>query len=117
VESQHYNYLESGLGAKVERNFSFRSLTLVPEVRFEWLHMISNPKLAQSSAYTPAGSESTKTDGLHTVADTYHVGTGLTLLSCACSATSWSLEGGYDYYWRVDGYAANQVTARVTARF
>ena len=117
VESQHYNYLESGLGAKVERSFNFSRLSLVPELRFEWLHMLSNPKLAQSSAYTPAGSESTKTDGLHTVADTYHVGTGLTLLSCACSATRWSLEGGYDYYWRTDGYAANQVTARVTARF
>jgi uncharacterized protein with beta-barrel porin domain len=116
VESQHYDFLESGLGAKVERDFSFRNWAFVPEVRFEWLHELSNPKLQQTAEFN-VGSPSFTTDGLKTVADTYHAGTGLTLLSCACSATRWSLEGGYDYYWRVDGYAANQVTMRVTARF
>lgn len=116
VKSQHYDFLESGLGAKVERDFSYRDWAFVPEIHFEWLHKLSNPKLAQSAEYAVGSSEFT-TYGLKTVADTYHVGTGLTLLSCACSATRWSLEAGYDYYWRVDGYAANQVTARVTARF
>jgi len=116
VRSQHYDYLESGLGAKVERDFIWRRLTFVPEGHFEWLHKLSNPKLGQTAAYF-AGSESFTTPGLRTVADSYHAGVGLTLLSCSCSATTWSLEGGYDYYWRTDGYAANQVTMRLTNRF
>jgi outer membrane autotransporter protein len=117
VNAQHYNFLESGLGAKLERAFNIRNWAIVPELRFEWLHMISNPKLAQTGAFNTPGSTEFTTYGLKTVADMYHAGTGLTLLSCNCSATRWSLEGGYDYYWRVDGYSANQVTARVTARF
>ena len=116
VKSQHYDYLESGLGAKVERSFTFRRLTFVPDVHLEWLHMLSNPSLSQTAAYT-AGSSSFTTPGLKTVADSYHVGTGVTLLSCSCSATTWSVEGGYDYYWRTDGYAANQVTMRVSMLF
>ncbi len=117
VKSQHYDYLESGLGAKVERNFTFNKYTLVPDAHFEWLHKLSNPRLAQTAAYTPAGSSSFTTPGLRTVADSYHVGTGITLLSCSCSATTWSVEGGYDYYWRTDGYAANQVSMRVSRLF
>ena len=116
VRSQRYDYLESGLGAKIERDFIWRRLTFVPEGHFEWLHKLSNPKLEQTAAYI-VGSESFTTPGLRTVADSYHAGVGLTLLSCSCSATTWSLEGGYDYYWRTDGYAANQVSMRVSRRF
>ena len=117
IKSQHYDYLESGLGGKVERSFSYRKFTFVPEVHFEWLHKLSNPRLEQNATYTPEGSSSFTTPGLRTVADSYHAGTGITLLSCSCSATTWSLEGGYDYYWRTDGYAANQVSLRFSRRF
>ena len=82
VKSQHYDYLESGLGAKVERSFTFNRYTLVPDVHLEWLHKLSNPRLSQTAAYTAAGSSSFTTPGLRTVADSYHVGTGITLLSC-----------------------------------
>ncbi|MFA5362709.1 MAG: autotransporter domain-containing protein [Candidatus Omnitrophota bacterium] len=116
VESQRYDYLESGLGGKVERDFSYRGWAFVPEVHFEWLHKLSNPALKRTAEFTGGGAAFT-TPGLQTVADMYHAGTGLTLLACACSATRWSLEGSYDYYWRVDGYSANQATMRVTARF
>ncbi len=116
VRSQHYDYLESGLGAKVERSFNYRKFTFVPEAHFEWLHKLSNPRLKQTAVYV-AGAESFTTPGLRTVADSYHAGVGLTLLSCSCSATTWSVEGGYDYYWRTDGYAANQVSMRVSRRF
>ena len=116
VKSQHYDYLESGLGAKIERNFDFRNLTLVPEGHFEWLHKLSNPRIKQTAEYE-MGSDSFTTPSLRTVADSYHAGVGLNLLSCACSATIWSVEAGYDYYWRTDGYAANQVSMRVSRRF
>ena len=101
----------------MERDFSYHGWSLVPELRFEWLHELSNPKLAQTAAFTAPGSSSFTTYGLKTDADMFHVGTGFTVLSCACSATVWSLETGYDYYWRNDGYTANQVTMRLTSRF
>ena len=117
VGSQKYDFLESGLGAKVERDFTFRSWVFVPDIHVEWLHKLANPKLFQTASYIVPGSSEFTTNGLKTVADTYHAGAGVTLLSCACRGTQWSLEGGYDYYWRVDGYDSNQVMARVTARF
>ena len=116
VKSQGYNFLESGLGAKVERDFTFHSLTLVPEMHLEWLHELSNPALKQTADYT-VGSASFTTPGLKTSPDTFHAGTSLALLSCMCSKTKLSLEVGYDYYLRHDGYSANQATARVTGRF
>ncbi|MDO8662467.1 MAG: autotransporter domain-containing protein [Candidatus Omnitrophota bacterium] len=117
VRSQRYDYLESGLGAKVERPFNYNSkFTFVPEAHFEWLHKLSNPRIKQTTTYV-AGSDSFTTPSLRTVADSYRAGVGLNLLSCACSATIWSVEAGYDYYWRTDGYAANQVSMRVSRRF
>ncbi|MFA5275887.1 MAG: autotransporter outer membrane beta-barrel domain-containing protein [Candidatus Omnitrophota bacterium] len=117
VKSQQYDYLESGLGGKVERNFILsNNYMLVPEAHFEWLHKLSNPKLEQAAVYE-SGTKWITTPGLKTVADSYHAGIGLNLLSCACSATTWSLEAGYDYYWRTDGYAANQATVRFSRRF
>ena len=116
VKPQGYDFLESGLGAKVERDFTFHRLTLVPEMHLEWLHELSNPALKQTADYT-VGSASFTTPGLKTSPDTFHAGTSLALLSCMCSKTKLSLEVGYDYYLRHDGYSANQATARVTGRF
>lgn len=117
VKSQHYDYLETGLGGKVERPFNFNSkYTFVPEAHFEWLHKLSNPTAKQTAAYA-MGSAAFTTPSLETAADSYHAGVGLNLLACACSATIWSVEAGYDYYWRTDGYAANQVSMRVSRRF
>lgn len=117
VRSQQYDYLESGLGGKVERPFNYNSkFTFVPEAHFEWLHKLSNPRIKQTAVYIDSGSAFT-TPSLRTVADSYHAGVGLNLLSCACSATVWSIETGYDYYWRTDGYAANQISMRFSRRF
>ena len=117
VRSQHYDYLETGLGGKVERPFNYNNkFTFVPEAHFEWLHKLSNPRIKQTAVYVDSGSAFT-TPSLRTVADSYHAGVGLNLLSCACSATVWSVEVGYDYYWRTDGYAANQVSMRASRRF
>ena len=116
VKPQGYDFLESGLGVKVERDFSVRGLTFAPEVHLEWLHDFLNPTMGQTAQYT-VGSASFYTAGVKTDPDTLHAGTSLALLSCTCSKTKLSLEAGYDFYWRNDGYIANQVTMRITGRF
>jgi hypothetical protein len=57
------------------------------------------------------------TPGIKAAPDTLNIGTGLTLLSCACSAKTWSLEAVYDYDWRTDNYAAHQVMVKFSSRF
>ena len=118
VKSQDYDFLESGLGVKVERYFrNHDGTSYVPEGHFNWYHELSNPGMEQTAEYTAAGSGSFTTSGLKTADDTFNVGGGLTLLSCVCSATTWSLEAVYDYDWRTDNYSANQVMLRFTSRF
>ena len=118
VKSQSYNFLESGLGMKVERSFKdSHGRTYVPEGHFNWFHEFANPDLGQTARYTAAGSSSFKTSGLRTDDNTFNVGGGLTLLSCVCSSTTWSLEAVYDHYWNNTGYSANQVMMRFTSRF
>jgi outer membrane autotransporter protein len=117
VKSQDYDFLESGLGVKAERYFRNRDGTsYVPEGHFNWYHELSNPGMEQTWRYT-AGSVEQTTSGLNTADNMFNVGGGLTLLSCVCSATTWSLEAVYDYDWTNDGYSANQVMMRFTSRF
>jgi outer membrane autotransporter protein len=117
VESQDYDFLESGLGVKVERYFSGRNgMSYVPEGHFNWFHELSNPDLEQTAEFAE-GSSSFTTSGPDAADNLFNVGGGLNLLSCACSATTWSLEAVYDYYWTNEDYSANQVTVRLTSRF
>jgi len=117
VGSQNYDFLESGLGVKVERDFSYDGNKYAPETHLKWLHELSNPRVEQTAALTVAGSPSFTVQGLKPAADTLNIGAGLTLLTCSCSARTWSLEAVYDYYWRDDGYSANQGMIRLTDRF
>ena len=118
VKPQDYDFLESGLGVKVERYFSddLGRTSFVPEIHFNWFHDLSNPELEQTAEFA-VGSSSFTTPGLKTTDDLFNVGGGLTLLSCVCSATTWSLEAVYDYDWTNDGYSSDQVTMRLTYRF
>lgn len=117
IRSQSYDFLESGLGVKVSRVVTHQDGSFVPEVHAKWLHELSNPTLSNSAAFTAAGSPTFTTPGMRTAADTFNVGTGVTLLSCACAARSWALEAVYDFHWRSDHYAAHQGMMRVTGRF
>ncbi len=117
VNSQGYNFVESGLGMKVERDFSYRGISYVPEVHGKWLHELYNPTLAQTAEFTVAGSPSFTTPGLRTDSNTYNVGAGLTLLSCACTSKTWSIEAVYDYDWKNDGYDAHRMMMRFTDNF
>jgi outer membrane autotransporter protein len=119
AESQDYDFLESGLGVKVERYFRSDNggTSFVPEGHFNWFHELLNPDLEQTAKFTAAGSPSLTTSGPETADNLFNVGGGLSLLSCSCSATTWSLEAVYDYDWNNGGYFANQVMVRLTSRF
>jgi len=117
VQSQSYNFLESGLGVKVGRDFSYRDNAYAPDIHVKWLHELSNPTLQQNAVFAAAGSSSFNTRGTKTANDTLNLGAGITLLSCSCSAKTWSLEAGYDYYRSNDGYSANQGMIRLSRRF
>ncbi len=117
VQSQSYDFLESGLGMKVERPMVTRVGAIVPEVHVKWLHKLMNPTLEQKAAYIAPGSKTFKTTGLKTADDTYNAGAGLTFLSCACGGKTWSIEGVYDYEWTDSGYGAHQGMAKAVIRF
>jgi uncharacterized protein with beta-barrel porin domain len=117
VNSQHYDFLESGLGVKVADPFRYHDGTFVPEAHFKWFHELVNPTARNTAAFAVAGSPLFTTPGLRPAADMFDVGAGLTFLDCACTAKTWSLEGTYDYFWRSDLYGANQVMLRFTMRF
>jgi uncharacterized protein with beta-barrel porin domain len=117
VNAQHYDFLESGLGATVARPFQGSGGTYVPEVHFKWLHELSNPAFQNVAAFAVPGSPTFTTPGLRTSADTLDAGIGLTFLSCGCTAKTWSLEAVYDYFWQPDNYSANQAMIKLTVHF
>lgn len=117
VQSQSFDFLESGLGVKVARAFRWRGGTYLPEAHVKWLHEINNPALEKTAAFTAATGLPFTTPGLRTADDTFNVGAGLTLLSCDCAEKSWSVEAVYDYEWRTDSYSAHRGLVRYAARF
>jgi outer membrane autotransporter protein len=117
VNSQSYDFLESGLGGKVGRPFAYGDGTLVPEMHFKWLHEIANPTVDNTAALAVAGSPSFTIPGFKEGDNTYNLGAGLTFLSCDCTAKIWSLEAVYDHYWRSAGYSADQGMIKATVRF
>jgi outer membrane autotransporter protein len=118
VSSQSYDFVESGLGGTAARPFRYAGGTLVPEVHLKWFHELANPRIRNTwSAPGFTGATSFVTTGPATGGDTLNPGIGVTFLSCACTGKTWSLEAVYDYFWRSDSYAANQIMLRFTARF
>ncbi len=118
VDSQDYNFLESGLGVKVERSFSYSNkMTLVPDVHLKWFHELSNPSLENTASFNSVGTTPFTTPELKSPENTYNVGAGLTLLSCACDETRWSVEAVYDHEWGSDSYSADRVMAMLSVNF
>ena len=118
VASQDYTFLESGLGVNVARHFDMDDgQDLLPQIHLKWLHELLNLQPQTTATFTAAGSTSFNTLGQKITPDTLNAGGGLTLLSCGCGQRTWSVEAGYDFYWRSGGYTANQVTLAVSDRF
>ena len=119
VSGRGDDFLESSIGVKVGRPFygTDSTLTYVPDLHANWLHELANPSMVQSAAFTAAGSPSFTTLGGRQGADTLNVGAGVTVLTCSCSAETWSIEAVYDYYRRTDNYSANQGMLKFTRQF
>jgi uncharacterized protein with beta-barrel porin domain len=117
VNSQDYDFVESGLGVRVARPFTYQYDTYVPELHFKWLHELSNPALQNTAAFTVAASPLFTTPGLKTADDTCRIGAGLTFLSCGCTRGTWSAGVVYDHEWRSDRYTADLGMVRFNARF
>jgi outer membrane autotransporter protein len=117
VQSQSYNFLETGLGVKVSHDFIYHEGVFVPDVHFEWLHDLDNPTLQDTAAFAAPGSPYFTTPGLETSDNTFKVGASFSFLSCDCSSRTWSLEGVYNYYWTDENYSAQEAMLRFTARF
>jgi len=118
VNSQSYDFVQSGLGVKVARPFAYHDDgTVVPEVHFKWLHELYNPTLQNTATFTATGSTPFITPGINQSDDTYNIGAGFTFLSCACSARTWALEAVYNYYWTRDNYSANEGMIKFTYHF
>jgi outer membrane autotransporter protein len=117
VGSRSYDFLESGLGVKVAHDFKYADVTYVPDLHTKWFHELNNPTMTQTAAFRLPGSSSFTTPGFRPAGDTFNIGAGVTILTCACASRKWSLEAIYDYYWRTDNYSAHQGTLRLSTRF
>ena len=116
VQSQSYDFLQSGLGVKLAAPFALDGGALVPTVHAKWFYMLANPTLTNTASFA-AGSAPFTTPGLLTSSNMFNVGAGLTFLSCGCTAKTWSVEGVYDFYARPDNYFAHAGMVRFTSRF
>ncbi len=116
VASQSYDFLESGLGARVTHPFDSDGETYAPEIHATWFHELKNPALENTAAFAVAGSLPFTTPDLKPAGDTFNAGAGLTFLSCRCSGRIWSLEADYDFYWTSESYSAHRVMLKFTYR-
>lgn len=112
VEAQHYDFVESGLGAKIARNVVLSgSAVLQPEFHAKWLHAISGNTMANTATFTGGGAAFT-TVGLKPDPNTYNLGAGLTF----ANGRRWSIAGAYDYLWRSQNYTAQQLMVSFVLR-
>jgi outer membrane autotransporter protein len=112
VNAQKYNFVQSGLGAKIARDISLSGSQLArPEVHANWLHSFGNETMRNTSTFTSGGPAFT-TAGLRPSRDTFDAGAGITF----ANSGAWSVEGVYDYQWRSDRYKAHQAMINFVAR-
>lgn len=105
VDAQQYDFLQTGLGAKISRDISLSGSGLFrPEFHGKWLHALNEEMMSNTSAFQSGGPAFTIT-GLKADRDTFNVGTGFTYRSLG----AWSVGAGYDYLWRTQNYSAHQV--------
>jgi uncharacterized protein with beta-barrel porin domain len=116
VNSQDYNFVQSGLGVKAERIIQSGSGTYSPEVHFKWQHDFSSTTMQQNAAFTGGGATFT-TQGIAQDRELFNVGAGLTFLSCNCGDKTWTVKGLYDYKWNQSNYTSHQVSIIASLKF
>ena len=97
VDSQSYNYLQSGLGVKVERVIQSGDSTYSPEAHVKWSHDFKSTTTDQDASFTGGGTRF-NTRGVEQDRDLYNVGVGITFLSCNCEKNSWMLKASVRAY-------------------
>lgn len=109
VNAQHYNFMQSGLGVKFARDISISETGIVrPELHVNWLHSFHDNTMSNTAGFINGGPSYTAM-GITPQRDLYDAGAGIVL----ASASSWSLEGVYDYQWN-HGYQAGQAMIKFT---
>ncbi len=117
VQSQSYDFLESGLGLKVAHPMRYRDRIYVPEVHFKWFHELSNPTVTNTASFVAPGSPAFTTPGLAAANDMLDFGTSLSFLSCSCNTRPWTVKAIYDYYLTSAQYFAQRAMIRFSLRF
>ncbi len=116
VDSQSYNYVQSGLGAKVERVIQSGNGTYSPEAHFKWSHDFKSTTTSQNATFTGGGTRF-NVRGVEQDRDLYNVGAGLSFLSCNCEQNLWTVKGQYDYKWNQSDYSSHQVSFIASHKF
>jgi len=112
VNAQHYDFVESGLGAKIARYVVLSgSMVVQPELHAQWLHSLSADSMTNIAAFT-AGGPAFTTVGLKPDPNTYNLGAGVAF----ANSRRWSIDAAYDYLWRSQNYSAQQLTLRFVLR-
>lgn len=109
ISSQDYDFVQSSLGAKVERVIRTSNGAVSPEAHVRWLHDFNSTTMEQKASLAGGGS-SFKAAGLSQDRDLYNVGAGFTMLYCNCEKNAWSVKGLYDYKWNDSDYSSHQVS-------
>lgn len=80
VGSQDYNFLESGLGAKINYAADTKLGTFIPELHAKWLYDFVNDNQQTTSAFTGGGA-SFATQGFKPARNSANIGSRLTLMT------------------------------------
>lgn len=80
TDTQRYNVLQSGLGAKIAYSIDKRDTRLIPELHFRWLYdFVGDPQ--QTTSQFTGGGASFSTRGLEPSKSSYNIGAKLDILT------------------------------------
>lgn len=116
VDSQDYNFLQSGVGLKAERPVLVGNTYLTPELHAKWLHDFNSTTMEQTTTFTGGGA-SFDSKGVRQDRDFYNVGAGLSLISNYTDGNTWAVKGLYDYKWNESHYSAHQLSLVASLKF
>ncbi|MFA5164167.1 MAG: autotransporter domain-containing protein [Candidatus Omnitrophota bacterium] len=111
VAKQDYDFLESGLGVKLDRPFEYESRMVTPEVHAKWFYDFIVDRMQTTSTFTGGGG-SFSTQGFDPAKSSYNIGAKLTMEM----NENWSLETNYDYEFK-DDFAGHTGWASARCRF
>ncbi len=100
VDSQGYNLLQSGLGAKIAYTIQRNNFSIIPDFHFKWLYNFINGNQQTTSTFSGGGA-SFATSGFNPPTSSYNFGTKWTILA----KNNISVSLNYDYEMKPDFYS------------